>query len=82
LVWARAAAKKLDGFDDAAWHKRLEEALGRAENGSPYLAGMLEMALGRQAAARAHFEDAILLPDRRLAHHLSRLAMAGTAIPE
>jgi tetratricopeptide (TPR) repeat protein len=82
LVWARAAAKKLDGYDDAAWRKRLEEALGHAENGSPYQAGMLEIELGRQAAARAHFEEAILLPDHLLSHHLSRLAMAGTAIPE
>ena len=86
LVWARAAAKKLDGYDDAAWRVRLEAALGRAENGaetgSPYVAGMLEAALGRQAAARAHFEAAILLPDRLMAHHLSRLALAGTAVPE
>ena len=82
LVWAHAAAKKLEGYDDAAWRTRLEAALGHAENGSPYQAGMLETALGNQAAARAHFEEAILLPDRLLTHHLSRLALAGTAIPE
>jgi hypothetical protein len=43
---------------------------------------MLEAALGHQSAAHAHFEEALVLPDRGLAHHLSRLAMAETGMPE
>jgi len=82
LVWARAAARKLNGYDDAAWRKRLEQALASAEIWSPYAAGILELALGRQPAAHDYFEKAILLPDRALSHHLSRLAMAGMALPE
>ena len=82
LVWARAAARKLAGYDDAAWRKRVETALSRAEDRSPYMAGMLELALGDQAAAHARFAEGLRLPDRGLAHHLSRLAMNGAAIPE
>ena len=82
LVWARAAARKLAGYDEAKWRSRLEAALAHEEARSPYLAGMLEAALGRQSAAHTHFEDALVLPDHGLAHHLSRLAMAGTAMSQ
>ena len=82
LVWARAAAKKLAGYDEAQWRPRLEAALAHEAEGSPYAAGMLEAALGHQSAAHAHFEEALVLPDRGLAHHFSRLAMAGTAMPQ
>jgi hypothetical protein len=43
---------------------------------------MLEAALGKQAAARAHFQQTLLVPDRMMAHHLSRMAMAGASLPE
>ena len=82
LVWAHAAAKKLGNYSDAEWRKRVETALSRAEGRSSYMAGMLELALGNQAAARARFAEELRLPDRGLAHHLSRLAMSGAAIPE
>jgi hypothetical protein len=86
LVWAWGAAKKLDGYDSAAWSKRLEtalaQALARAESGPPYTAGALEAVLGKRADARSHFQQVLLLPDRRMSHHLSRMAMSGTGLPE
>ncbi len=84
-VWAQAAAKQLSGFDEAAWRKRLETALITATANSEtsaftgwwiYNVALLEQALGKKEDAARHFEEAILLPDRLLAHHLSRLAQA------
>jgi tetratricopeptide (TPR) repeat protein len=77
LVWAWGAARKLDGYDNAEWAKRLEAALPQAETGTPYNAGVLELVVGKHAAAWAHFQQTLTLPDRMMAHHLSRLAMAG-----
>jgi hypothetical protein len=82
LVWAWGAAKKLDGYNNAEWTKRLEAALAQAESGSPYTAGVLEAVLGKHSAAWAHFQQTILLPDRMMSHHLSRMAMAGTGLPD
>jgi len=82
LVWAWRAAQKLDGYNNQEWTKRLEAALDQADSGPPYTAGMLEAALGKQAAARAHFRQTLLVPDRMMAHHLSRMAMAGASLPE
>ncbi|HLY19468.1 MAG TPA: DUF5107 domain-containing protein, partial [Bryobacteraceae bacterium] len=82
LVWAWGAARKLDGYDKAEWVKRFEAALARSEDGSPYLVGVLEALLGKRNAAWAHFQQAILLPDRSMSHHLSRIAMAGTGLPQ
>ena len=77
LVWSWGAARKLDGYDNAEWAKRLEAALPQAETGTPYNAGVLELVVGKHAAAWAHFQQTLTLPDRMMAHHLSRLAMAG-----
>jgi hypothetical protein len=52
-------------------------ASAQAVSGSPYTAGMLEAALGKPAPARAYFEHTLLLPDRMMSHHLSRMAMAA-----
>ena len=82
LVWAWGAAKKLDGYNNAEWTQRLEAALAQAVSGSPYGAGLLETVLGKPAAARAHFQQTLLLPDRMMSHHLSRMAMAGTGLPD
>ena len=82
LIWAWGAAKKLDGYNNAEWTKRLEAALAQAESGPPYTAGVLEAVLGKPAAAWAHFQQTLLLPDRMMSHHLSRMAMAGTGLPE
>jgi len=82
LVWAWGAAKKVDGYDKAEWTKRLEAALAEAQSAPPYTVGVLEVILGKKAAAWAHFEQTLMLPDRMMSHHLSRLAMAGTGLPD
>ena len=86
LVWAWGAAKKLDGYDGAEWTRRLETALAhalvRAESGSPYTAGALEAVQGKRADAWTHFQQMLLLPDRMMSHHLSRMAMSGTGLPD
>jgi tetratricopeptide (TPR) repeat protein len=82
LVWAWGAARKLDGYDNAQWTKRLEAGLAQAASASPYLAGMLEVVLGKRSAGWAHFQQTLLLPDRTMSHHLARMAMAGTGLPE
>ena len=82
LIWAWGAAKKLDGYNNAEWTKRLEAASAQAGSGPPFTAGMLELLLGKRSAAWAHFQQAVLLPDRMMSHHLSRMAMAGTGLPD
>ena len=81
LVWAWGAAMKLDGYDKAEWVKRFETALAQAGSGSPYTVGVLELVLGKQRPAWAHFQQALLLPDRMMSHHLTRIAMDGTGLP-
>jgi tetratricopeptide (TPR) repeat protein len=82
IIWARAAAKKLDGYNEAEWHARLQTALARVDGDSPYTIGAIEATLGERAASQAHFRDALLLPDQHLSHHLTRLALAGTGLPQ
>jgi len=84
LVWAWGAARKLDGYDKAEWGKRLEAALAEvlAQSASPYTTGVLEAVLGKKAAAWVHFQQALMLPDIMMSHHLTRLAMAGTGLPD
>lgn len=81
LAWAWGAAKKLNGYNNAQWTNRLEGALAQAASGPPYTAGVLEMVLGKRSAAEAHFQQTLLLPDRQMSHHLSRMAMAGAGLP-
>jgi hypothetical protein len=42
-----------------------------------YTAGSLAKELGRTQEAEARFRNALLLPDRMLAYHLTRLAKAA-----
>ncbi len=86
LIWARAAARKLSGFDDAKWTGLMKSALARSEtrrnagdetSWSLYLSGALRAEAGPKRAAEADFREAFLLPDRLLAHHFVRLARAG-----
>jgi hypothetical protein len=44
-----------------------------------YTAGMLERDLGKEQEANARFRKALLLPDRMLAYHLTRLAQLDTS---
>jgi len=83
--WARLAAQKLPGFDQAKWQERLQAALNDAANRTEtsaypswwmYTAGSLETELGNPQDADARFQKALLLPDRMLAYHFTRLAQA------
>jgi tetratricopeptide (TPR) repeat protein len=83
VLWAWRASKKLPGFDENQWRNRLKSALEQADSHSEtssfagwwyYNAGALEAALGNQQQAEAKFRQALLLPDRMLAYHSTRLA--------
>jgi len=87
VPYAYFAARKLGGADEAAWRKRLEDTLAQSET---FLAtgtnfpgvvahsqGMILRALGREDEAKEHFRRALMLPDQRLAHFLSRRALDG-----
>ena len=79
VAWAFLAAKKLDSYSEAAWRAKLVSAAGAVETPSSswetYQSAMLQRALGNEAAADAEFRQAFLLPDSRMAYHLSRLAL-------
>jgi len=85
LPYAYAAAHRLGGADEAAWRTRLEESLAQsgkfleAGTGFPGVVltsqGLMLRALGREDEARARFRRALLLPDQRLSHLLSRRAL-------
>jgi tetratricopeptide (TPR) repeat protein len=87
VPYAFLAARKLGGLDEAAWRKRLEDTLAQS---AAFLAGgtnfpgvvahsqgMVLRALGREEEAKEHFRRALLLPDQRLSHYLSRRALEG-----
>jgi Flp pilus assembly protein TadD len=87
LVWARAAAKRLQGFDDAKWKDLMRKALTRSEarasegtttSWSLYNSGLIALELGEKQRAEADFKEALLLPDRLLAYHFIRLARTGS----
>ncbi len=87
LVWARAAAKNLEGYDDAKWTALMRTALARSEaraaEGTPtswslYNSGLLALELEEKQRAEADFQQALLLPDRLLAYHFVRLARSGS----
>jgi len=85
IRWAWLAAQKLPDFDSAQWQARLRAAFAQAaarsdNNGLPswwmYTAGSLAKDLGRSEEAELRFRKALLLPDRMLAYHFTRLAMS------
>ena len=88
VYWARRAAQKLPSFDEKQWQGRLEAALIQAESRSEtsgypswwdYTAGVLQDALGKRQEADQSFEKALLLPDRMLSYHFTRLARLRAA---
>jgi len=85
IKWAWLAARKLPGFNEAKWQDRLRTAFEQAENrtktsGYPswweYTAASLAKELGRATEADNRFRNALMLPDRMLAYHFTRLAKA------
>ena len=86
LLWAWAAARKLNAYDDAAWQKRLAAAMSAAESNTQtnprsawafYSLGILQFALHDGEQARASLRESLLLPDTQMSHHLARLALQG-----
>ncbi len=91
VFWAWQAAQKLPGFDGNQWQERLSAALAEADSRSEtssfagwwyYSAGALESALGNRNEAETKFKKALLLPDRMLAYHLTRMARTGPQASE
>jgi len=87
IRWAWLAARKLPGFNQMLWQDRLQSSLDQAVNRSEtsaypswwmYTAGSLEKELGREQEANLRFRKALLLPDRMLAYHFTRLARPET----
>jgi tetratricopeptide (TPR) repeat protein len=82
--WAWLAAQKFPGFDPNTWQDRLKTALDQAAtrsdtSGYPswwmYTTGRLALDLGNKQEADLRFRKALLLPDRMLAYHFTRLAL-------
>jgi hypothetical protein len=83
IRWAWLAAKQLPGFDQAQWQVRLQASFDQAASRSEtsafpsywnYTAGSLAKELGKNDEVSARFRNALLLPDRMLAYHFTRLA--------
>jgi len=79
------AAKVLPNVNQQTWQDRLQAALTDAANRTEtsaypswwmYTAGLLERELGKSQEADARFQKALLLPDRMLAYHFTRLAQS------
>jgi hypothetical protein len=84
IHWAWMAAQKIPGYNPSQWKDRLQTsfdaAASRSEtSGFPswwmYVAGLLAKDLNREKEADYRFRQALLLPDRMLAYHFTRLAM-------
>lgn len=85
IFWAYEASQKLAPGNAADWQAKLEEALARAKANAEassyasfwlYTEGLIERALEREQEADTAFQQALVLPDRLMAHHLTRLARA------
>jgi tetratricopeptide (TPR) repeat protein len=88
IHWAWLAAQKLPAFNGTQWQERLQSALVQAASRTEtsaypswwhYTAGTLQAALGKSQEARQSFQKALLLPDRMMAYHFTRLAQSQAA---
>lgn len=79
VAFAYLLARDLPGFDRAAWSGRLQVAASRAGSNAnagawpATVRGLLQLESGDSEAAQQTLRSVILLPDRNLAHHYSRL---------
>jgi tetratricopeptide (TPR) repeat protein len=88
LVWAIRAKESLGLLDSEKANEQIAHSLAAAENqqasGSQpaarwYGLGLLQAALNQKEQARKSFEQALVLPDARMTHHLAREALAELA---
>jgi predicted Zn-dependent protease len=88
IRWSWLAAQKLPGFERDQWQDRLKIAFDQAASRSEtsqypswwmYSAGLLARELAKTDEADFRFHRALLLPDRMLAYHLTRLAKTEDA---
>jgi len=87
VLWAWAASRKLENYDDKIWRDRLSAAASRAEkqlssasnrqSWSLYVSGALNTAAGNATQGNELLRQVFLFPDAGLSHHLARLALAG-----
>jgi predicted Zn-dependent protease len=81
IAWAAKAAKKTGRFDETHWRAQIQSALLEGQDNRTslgvYNSAILQNELGNTAAAEAGFQRALLMPDSRLAHHLSRIVLMG-----
>jgi hypothetical protein len=83
IRWGWLAAKELPGFDQLQWQPRLQTSFDQAASRSDtsafpsywnYTAGSLAKEMGKSDEVNVRFRNALLLPDRMLAYHFTRLA--------
>jgi tetratricopeptide (TPR) repeat protein len=84
-AWVARAKKQLGTYDAAEQQKRLEGSLasaGRVKDTSAftgwwwYNMGTIQAILNNKDQAKEAFNNALLLPDSMMSHHLSRAALA------
>ena len=86
LPYAYLAAQRLGGADEANWRAKVEAAVADSdkflERGTSFPGvvvasqGLMLRAVGREDEAKARFRRALLLPDQRLSHLVSRRALS------
>jgi tetratricopeptide (TPR) repeat protein len=85
-AWVAKAKKQLGTYDATEQQKRLEASLASAERVKDstaftgwwwYNMGTIQAALNNKNQAKEAFNNALLLPDSMMSHHLSRAALAN-----
>jgi len=88
-VWAWKASQQLPKFDPGTAKQKLQDVLERAKSSgdlsSPsgwwlYNTALLDAVLGNSQQADKEFREALLLPDRLMTYHLTRLAMSDSTL--
>lgn len=84
-VWAWKASQQLPNLDHSAAKQKLESTLAHSNIDdestawSLYNQAMLDRAVGNHEQAQKEFREALMAPDRLLAHHLTRLALSSSS---
>jgi tetratricopeptide (TPR) repeat protein len=81
--WAWRASKELPDFDESGAKQKLSGILELSNNDSErnawwlYNMAMLDSSVGNDQRAQGEFREALLAPNRLMAHHLTRLAISS-----